>query len=164
MAKQDINTLKNWFKTGLKPVQQHFWDWLDSFRHLDDDIPIDDVNGLQNALDSKIGDAPVDGNTYIRKDAAWVNGSQISNKPIVSINSDLDPVLSNINYLVDASLNPVTSYLPLVTTGDTRRYYFTLASNVELAKIIVTGGVQKISGLDFVIMEDLHDFLEDVDG
>lgn len=54
MAKQDINTLKNWFRRGLKPPQQQFWDWLDSFRHLDSDIPAAQVAGLQTLLDAKL--------------------------------------------------------------------------------------------------------------
>jgi hypothetical protein len=35
MSKQSINTLKNWFRTGLKPTQSQFRDWLDSFFHKD---------------------------------------------------------------------------------------------------------------------------------
>lgn len=53
MAKTDLNTLKNWFKTGLKPTQTHFWNWLDSFRHKDDTIPVADVEGLEGSLNAK---------------------------------------------------------------------------------------------------------------
>lgn len=48
--KRDINTIKNWFKTGLKPTQSQFWDWLDSFWHKDDDIPSAKIEGLGDAL------------------------------------------------------------------------------------------------------------------
>lgn len=54
MAKQPINTIKNWFKTGLKPTQQQFWDWLDSYRHKDDKVASADVDGLQDLLDAKV--------------------------------------------------------------------------------------------------------------
>jgi hypothetical protein len=54
MAKQSINTIKQWFKTSLKPTQQQFWDWLDSFRHKDDKVQPDEVDGLQNLLDAKV--------------------------------------------------------------------------------------------------------------
>src|ERR1035437_9190521 len=53
MAKQTINTLRQWFRTGIKPTQQQFWDWLDSFWHKDDKIPITSLDGLQTELDKK---------------------------------------------------------------------------------------------------------------
>src|ERR1035437_9748866 len=53
MAKQTINTLRQWFRTGIKPTQQQFWDWLDSFWHKDDKIPITSLDGLQLELDKK---------------------------------------------------------------------------------------------------------------
>jgi hypothetical protein len=43
MAKQSIIQLKNWFVTQAKPIQNQFWDWLDSFRHKDDKIAVDDL-------------------------------------------------------------------------------------------------------------------------
>lgn len=51
MAKQPINTLKNWFKTGLKPTEAQFAHWLDSFFHLDDTIPTASVTGLDDTLE-----------------------------------------------------------------------------------------------------------------
>jgi hypothetical protein len=52
VAKQGINTLKNWFKRGLKPLQQQFYDWLDSYWHKDEAIPIQSIDGLEAALNS----------------------------------------------------------------------------------------------------------------
>lgn len=49
-----INTLKNWFRTGLKPTQAQFWAWLDSYRHKDEAVPVKDVSGLQELLDTKV--------------------------------------------------------------------------------------------------------------
>ena len=49
-----INTLKNWFRTGLKPTQAQFWAWLDSYRHKDEAVPVRDVSGLQELLDTKV--------------------------------------------------------------------------------------------------------------
>lgn len=53
MAKQSVNTLKQWFETADKPTQQQFWDWLDSFKHKDDVVAIADVIGLTTALAGK---------------------------------------------------------------------------------------------------------------
>ncbi len=52
MAKQTVNILKGWFSTGKKPLQNQFWDWLDSFWHKDESIPIAQITGLQSALDN----------------------------------------------------------------------------------------------------------------
>lgn len=53
MPLKPLNTLKSWFETGDKPTQAQFWDWLDSFFHKDETIPIDSVAGLSDALNSK---------------------------------------------------------------------------------------------------------------
>jgi hypothetical protein len=51
MAIQNRTTLKNWFKRGLKPLENQFADWIDSFWHKSDTIAISDVSGLQAELD-----------------------------------------------------------------------------------------------------------------
>lgn len=53
MAKQTLNILKNWFRTGLKPTQQQFWDWMDSFFHKDEKIPLTSIDGIQEEFDKK---------------------------------------------------------------------------------------------------------------
>lgn len=53
MAKVSLATIKNWFKTGLKPTQVQFWDTWDSFRHKDDSVPASEVSGLDNLLAGK---------------------------------------------------------------------------------------------------------------
>ena len=49
----DINTIKNWFKTGLKPTQTQFWSTWDSFWHKSESLPISSISGLGNLLDGK---------------------------------------------------------------------------------------------------------------
>ena len=53
MAKTAINTIKNWFKTGLKPTQDQFWNWMDSFWHKDELIPQDKIQDLSTTLSGK---------------------------------------------------------------------------------------------------------------
>jgi hypothetical protein len=53
MALQTLNTIKQWFRTGLKPTQTQFWDTWDSFRHKFDKIPVKEVDGLDELLLSK---------------------------------------------------------------------------------------------------------------
>jgi hypothetical protein len=54
MAIQDRNKLKSWFITGAYPVQNQFWDWLDSYIHKSEDqISIDNVASLRDILNQK---------------------------------------------------------------------------------------------------------------
>lgn len=58
--KQAINTIKSWFQTGDKPTQGQFHDWLDSFWHKDDIIPIASVDGLSSQLSGLATQAALD--------------------------------------------------------------------------------------------------------
>ncbi|MBB6274730.1 hypothetical protein HDF26_005212 [Pedobacter cryoconitis] len=53
MAKQTLNVIKNWFKTGLKPSQLQFWDTWDSFWHKDEIIPAANIENLDKRFDEK---------------------------------------------------------------------------------------------------------------
>jgi hypothetical protein len=50
MAQVSLNTIKNWFVTGLKPIQENYHDWLDSYWHKDENIPITKIGGLEAVL------------------------------------------------------------------------------------------------------------------
>jgi hypothetical protein len=55
----NLNTIKNWFKTGLKPNQLQFWETWDSFWHKDEQIPIVKIDGIEtiiNAINNHIAD------------------------------------------------------------------------------------------------------------
>ena len=59
MAQVNLTTIKNWFKTGLKPTQSQFWDTWDSFWHKDEQIPlanIDGINTIFNAINNHAND------------------------------------------------------------------------------------------------------------
>ena len=78
MAKTAINTIKNWFKTGLKPTQDQFWNWMDSYWHKDELIPQDKIQDLETMLSGKAdadqlankANADATGLTYVHK-SAW---------------------------------------------------------------------------------------------
>jgi hypothetical protein len=53
MAQTAINIIKNWFKTGLKPTQEQFWNWMDSYWHKDELIPQENIQGLSTTLSGK---------------------------------------------------------------------------------------------------------------
>lgn len=44
--------IKQWFSNFKKPTQEQFWAWIDSFVHKDDKIPMQQVEGLETALQS----------------------------------------------------------------------------------------------------------------
>jgi hypothetical protein len=56
----NLSTIKNWFKTGLKPTQQQFWDTWDSFWHKDENIPVANIEGIDNLLNQKANKSVVD--------------------------------------------------------------------------------------------------------
>lgn len=45
-----ISTLKRWFTNFKKPTQEQFWAWLDSYWHKSEKIPMDTIDGLENAI------------------------------------------------------------------------------------------------------------------
>jgi hypothetical protein len=53
MAIQTLTTIKNWFRTGLKPTQTQFWDTWDSFRHKSEKVPVVDIDGIDELLQNK---------------------------------------------------------------------------------------------------------------
>ncbi|KAF2337992.1 hypothetical protein [Flavobacterium nitrogenifigens] len=63
MPIQTLNTIKKWFKTGLKPTQEQFWDTWDSFRHKNENVPIQDIENLETVLDAKAEKSELDNHT-----------------------------------------------------------------------------------------------------
>lgn len=53
MAITSVNDIKQWFRTNLFPTESQFWNWLDSFRHKSEAIPMADVTGLVDELQAK---------------------------------------------------------------------------------------------------------------
>ena len=53
MSIVSLNTIKNWFKTGLKPTQVQFWSTWDSYWHKDEKIPITNIYDIENILNDK---------------------------------------------------------------------------------------------------------------
>ena len=53
MAIQTLQQLKAWFRKGLKPTQEQFWDTWDSFWHKEEKIPMTSVENLNETLNQK---------------------------------------------------------------------------------------------------------------
>ena len=60
MAIVNINTIKNWFKTGMIPTQAQFWSVFDSYRHKNDNIPVAEVEGINELLATRASQQVLD--------------------------------------------------------------------------------------------------------
>lgn len=47
------DTLKQWFKNGKKPDESQFSEWLESYWHKDEKIPIEIIENINNILANK---------------------------------------------------------------------------------------------------------------
>lgn len=127
MAIQTLNTIKNWFKTSLKPSQQQFWDTWDSFRHKLEKISVKDISDIDELLDNKadkkaLNDHLADINAHapqVNTDWNSESGfSQLLNKPdFKTINGE--PVLGDGNITIkEGGLQNLDQTL---TNGNTSR-------------------------------------------
>lgn len=104
----DKNTIKAWFRNKLKPTQEQFWAWLDSYWHKDEKIPVSVISGLNDLLSSS---ATVESLEALRKQVELLHQLLQSNdanldglQEIVNFNKQvLDALaISNIAGLQDA--------------------------------------------------------------
>lgn len=74
MAITDKNTIKKWFRNFLKPTQDQFWNWMDSYWHKEEKIPQDTIEGWDEFLQS----LPTQGalQNYLLKDASNLNDDE----------------------------------------------------------------------------------------
>jgi len=88
----NLNTILNWFKTGLKPTQEQFWASWSSFWHKDDAIPQSSISGLFNVLNAKAESSQFDAHkTDANAHAALFSGKENKNeKGIVNGYAPLD--------------------------------------------------------------------------
>lgn len=56
----DKNTLKSWFKRGLKPLELQFHAWMDSYWHKSESIPTSSIENLETTLNSKAESSSVE--------------------------------------------------------------------------------------------------------
>lgn len=53
MAVENKNTLKSWFQRGKKPLATQFADWIDSYWHKQEKIPLSEIQDLEDSLNNK---------------------------------------------------------------------------------------------------------------
>ena len=47
-------TLKKWFSNFMKPAQEHFSAWIDSYWHKNEQIPMSSIDGLSRAIENTV--------------------------------------------------------------------------------------------------------------
>ena len=47
-------TLKKWFSNFMKPAQEHFSAWIDSYWHKSEQIPMSNIDGLSRAIENTV--------------------------------------------------------------------------------------------------------------
>lgn len=74
MAITDKNTIKKWFRNFLKPTQEQFWNWMDSYWHKEEKIPQDTIEGWDEFIQS----LPAQGTlqNYLLKDASNLSNDE----------------------------------------------------------------------------------------
>lgn len=145
MAKQSIETIKQWFETGDYPTQQQFWDWLDSFIHRDSELAVANITNLEEIL---IGKADVETVTVLAGSIVLAPGTTTFDVPAgllvekilviapTPISFKCGTTLGG-NELVDtfdvpqAFVFPLDQYFPALTT-----IYFSGVSGDTIIKIL----------------------------
>ncbi len=82
----NLNTIKNWFRTGLKPTQTQFWAAFDSFWHKEEQIPLDKIDGIQNVFDNKVD--KVAGKNLSTNDLTDVLKARLLSDRVINVSSD----------------------------------------------------------------------------
>lgn len=103
MAKQELNTIRNWFKTGFKPSQLQFWDVWDSFWHKDDQIAANNIAGLGELLDGK-----ADSEAF---------GSHLNDVDAHGISS-LRQTVSELDQVVEEIQQAISTPIEIILTGE----------------------------------------------
>ncbi|CAD5340483.1 hypothetical protein FLA105535_00437 [Flavobacterium bizetiae] len=182
MAIQTLNTIKNWFKTGLKPSQQQFWDTWDSFRHKFEKVPVKDIEGIDELLLTKADKTVLDNHLadknahapQINTDWNSESGfSQLINKPeFKTINGE--PIVGTGDIILDvegltfdqvlSNGNETTHTALFKSYADNDVYTNTInAQNIEMTQSsTVTRGENKIASLN--LSSELIDFVNSKTG
>lgn len=182
MAIQTLNTIKQWFKTGLKPSQQQFWDTWDSFRHKFEKIPVKDIEEIDELLSSKADKTILDNHiadknahaTQINTDWNSESGfSQLINKPeFKTINGE--PIIGSGDITLDvegltfdqvlSNGNETTQTAIFKSYADNDVYTNTInGRNIEMTQSsTVTRGENKPASLN--LSSELIDFVNSSTG
>ncbi|QSW90690.1 hypothetical protein J0383_07740 [Flavobacterium endoglycinae] len=114
----NLNTIKNWFKTGLKPTQSQFWATWDSFWHKDEAIPQSSISNLTTVLNAKAEKSQFDAHkTDTNAHAGLFNlkedkinkGAPGGYAPLDGFGKIVSDYLNMVDDLITGGSNPLTA-------------------------------------------------------
>lgn len=151
----DINTLKNWFRNRLKPPQEQFWAWMDSYWHKNEKIPTESIENLtsilnnkaeKSALEAHLTDAAAHSNILapIKQDIATLttnvaNVTQTANNALATASSameGLQQLIKIVPYVVKKVVSAAQSFE--IPVG--HRLYHVNAFNTTNAAVTFAAG------------------------
>lgn len=116
-----ISTLKSWFTTGKFPTQAQFWAWLDSFRHKDESIPVNEIEGLNELLDLKADlEALNNNNTMLslKENTSNKSTSIITDAASDSMFPSVKAVKTYVESKIPLKISNTTTYTSAPTTAN----------------------------------------------
>lgn len=136
MAIQTLQTIKNWFKTTLKPTQAQFWDTWDSFRHKYDKVPVKDVDGIDELLAEAINQIPTLNGNPDRLTKIDFNSKGNFNLTESNITDTGDKITINSNTEIDSGiLNDSGLILKQLEKNIVNEYFF--QDNEQLGSVVL---------------------------
>lgn len=155
--KRELSYLKDKFETGDKPEQEHFSDWMDSYWHKDEKIPMDNLSvdvsskadktaenlSAENILSWKNrinepSQITIETTTDIDTNTKDGNGSKMYGKNVVIKNGT-----ANIN--LQCLLSSESDHMFTITKAGTGAITFTKSSGANIVSVdytnILNGGI-----------------------
>ncbi|MGV0922411.1 hypothetical protein [Empedobacter tilapiae] len=112
------STLKNWFRSKLKPTQGQFWAWMDSYWHKGEKLPINTIDGLGEAVDGK---APL---VHYHDQYATNDATSLSNENVEQWKKKLD--VDNLQFN-DQAISLTNEYVDFGLTNVSKQAQFNQA-------------------------------------
>ena len=112
------STLKNWFRSKLKPTQAQFWAWMDSYWHKGEKLPISTIDGLGEAVDGK---API---VHYHDQYATNDATSLSNENVEQWKKKLD--VDNLQF-DDQAISLTNEYVDFGLTNVSKQAQFNQA-------------------------------------
>ncbi|OPB87798.1 hypothetical protein [Elizabethkingia occulta] len=102
MSKVPKSVLQDKFESGNKPKQRDFFDWMDSYHHKDESIPMENIGGLANMLANKM-DRGAESTLIAEFDAKISEATNIVKKAYLGLAKidSIAPTIGNYWYKVE---------------------------------------------------------------
>lgn len=142
MAITDKNTLKSWFLRGLKPLASQFADWMDSYWHKSEKIPVAAIDTLEDVLNEKAEQADI---TDIRQS-------------VTNVTNNFNTLTSNLHKVATTGNYEDLNNLPDLALDD-----YVIAQNFKKGILIETDiAVSELTDLNVIRLEFSGNTVNDI--